>query len=477
MVEQQTENALMERLSELVSRAMEQSRQLDQPILVSVSEEIDPIDPLRFFANSSSYASERWYWEHPDEQLAIAASGVATSNISPAHSRFSESKRVQQEIASTAIVESAGDGQHPGIRFFSTFSFDPERKPDRRVWRGFPPVYLYVPRVMLLRQGNRHTLVFSLQVTTRHDTETILKSSGDLYDRTWKALKKEIQQTRPRVDTSPQPEDDQIADTYRQNVARASQAIRDGEFEKVVLARHRDIRTSNYFDIPNALDRLRTDYPGCYTFAIARQRSVFLGASPEQLIKQQGKQVSAVSLAGSIRRGDTPEQDAELAGQLLESAKDQHEHEICARAIKEALEPHCAEVTAPHQPELLSFSNVHHLYTPIRGTLSNGSTLFDLVEHLHPTPAVGGYPKDHARAFIREHEGIDRGWYASPIGWMDADGNGEFIVALRSAIVSGQRARLFAGCGIVGESDPEQELAESDVKLRPMLAALGGDES
>lgn len=477
MIEQQTQNPVIERIADLVQDGIERSRTLNRPILLSISQEIDPIDPLRLFANSSHYASERWYWEHPDGDLAIAGAGVATSKIFPDHTRFSELNQVHQEIASDALIEGAGESSHPGIRFFSAFSFDPDRKPDRRVWKGFPPVYITVPRVMLLRQGNRHSLVFTISVSHHRDADTILRAANALYDRTWESLEKQIQQTRPRVDTSPAPEDEEIAEAYRQNVARASQAIRNGEFEKVVLARYRDIRTGNYFDVPNALDRLRSDYPGCYTFAVARQGSIFLGASPEQLIKQDQTQVSAASLAGSIRRGDTPEQDAALAQKLLDSAKDQHEHEICARAIKEALEPLCAEVSAPESPELLSFSNVHHLLTPIRGKLSNGSSLIDLVERLHPTPAVGGYPKEPARAFIREHEGMDRGWYASPIGVLDADGNGEFIVALRSAIITGQRARLFAGCGIVGESDPDQELAESEVKLRPMLSALGGDGS
>jgi isochorismate synthase len=477
MIEQQTVTTVLDRLRERVDDGIQRALELNQPVLVSVSEEIEPIDPLRLFANSAHYASERWYWEHPEDDLAMAGASVASSNIFPAHSRFTEASRIQKELAATAITDAVEGATHPGIRFFAGFSFDPERKPDRRIWKGFPAVYLCVPKVMLMRQGDHHTLTFTLQVSNRRDIETILNSFENLYRRTRESLEKEFQQTRPRVDISLSPEDEQIATAYRQNVARASQAIRDGQFEKVVLARYRDIRTENYFDIPKAIDRLRTDYPGCYTFAIARHGSIFMGASPEQLAQQQGTEIHAASLAGSIRRGKTSDEDQNLASQLLDSSKDQHEHEICSRAIKEAVQPLCSDVSAPDAPVLLSFSNVHHLYTPISGTLSNGSSIFDLVERLHPTPAVGGYPKEPARVFLREHEGFDRGWYASPVGWLDADGNGEFIVALRSAMISGQRARLSAGCGIVAESDPDQELAESDVKMRPMLTALGGDVS
>jgi isochorismate synthase len=477
MIEQQTLSPLVDRFPELIEKGIQRASELGHPVLVSISEEIEAVDPLRLFVNSSHYASERWYWEHPEEGLTLAGVGVAASNIFPAHSRFGEASRAHHEIASTALVDTADDSDHPGLRFFSAFSFDPERKPDRRVWRGFPAVYLLVPRVTLMRHRDRHSLVFTLRVSDRRDAETMSRSLEQLYQRTREALRKEIQQTRPKVDISVTPEGEEIADRFRENVSQASEAIRAGAFEKVVLARYRDIKTENYFDIPRALDKLRTGYPGCYTFAVARQGSIFLGASPEQLARQDGSDVSVASLAGSIRRGSTPEDDEQLANQLLTSEKDQHEHEICARAIREALEPLCAEVNVPETPRILSFSNVHHLYTPIDGTLSNGSTLFDLVERLHPTPAVGGYPKEPARVFLRDHEGFDRGWYASPIGWLDADGNGEFIVALRSAIVSGQRARLFAGCGIVAESDPEQELAESDVKMRPMISALGSDDS
>lgn len=475
MVEQQILSPVVERLRERVPEAIELAAELGRPVLVSISEDIDQIDPLRLFANSSSYASERWYWEHPEEDVSIAVAGVADSKIVRWQTRFSETKKAHSEMASNMILDSVDEAGHPGLRFFSAFSFDPERKADLRVWKGFPAAYLMAPRAMLIKQGDRTSLIFTASISARREADTILRSLTALCDRTWKSLEREIQKTRPQVSTDPTDADEQTSNAYRDSVARASQAIRDGAFEKVVLARYRDISTGNYFDIPGALNKLRTDYPGCYTFAVARHGSIFLGASPEQLIQQEQKQVKADTLAGSIRRGATPEEDAALADQLRNSQKDLHEHEICARAITEALEPLCAELNVSETPEIQTFNNVHHLFTPVTGTLSNGSTLLDLVERLHPTPAVGGYPRAGAQAFIRENEPFDRGWYAAPIGWLDADGNGEFIVALRSAIVSGQRARLFAGCGIMGESDPEQELAESNVKMRSMLGALQGD--
>ena len=180
------------------------------------------------------------------------------------------------------------------------------------------------------------------------------------------------------------------------------------------------------------------------------------------------------ALAGSAPRGATPEEDARLGQGLLASAKDRGEHAIVVRALTDGLEGICDELTMPAEPALLSVANIHHLHTPVSGRLGPGKTLLDAVERLHPTPAVGGWPRAAALRFIREQEGLDRGWYAAPLGWLDRHGAGEFAVGLRSALLEGSTAALFAGCGIVGDSDPAEEYAESRLKLRPMLAALTG---
>lgn len=182
--------------------------------------------------------------------------------------------------------------------------------------------------------------------------------------------------------------------------------------------------------------------------------------------------VSAHGLAGSIGRGATPEEDARLGAQLLASAKDLAEHEIVVRTIRENLADICTDLHAPAAPTLLKLRNVQHLFTPISSTIVAGRTIFDLIERLHPTPAVGGRPREQALDWIREHEQLDRGWYAGPVGWLDAGGDGEFAVALRSALTEGNQAVLFAGCGIVADSDPAREYQESQIKLRAMLGAL-----
>jgi isochorismate synthase len=222
------------------------------------------------------------------------------------------------------------------------------------------------------------------------------------------------------------------------------------------------------------LERLRADYPGCFVFGVGRGQRCFLGASPERLVRLREGTVWATCLAGSIARGTTTEEDEHLGTALLASAKDRAEHAIVVRALCDALVGAGVELAPVGPPGLMKVRNVQHLCTPVAGRVGAGRTILELVERLHPTPAVGGFPREAALRLIREREGMDRGWYAGPVGWMDASGDGEFTVAIRSALLRGPEASLFAGCGIVAGSDPEREYAESCLKLRPILSALDG---
>ncbi|HEY8497558.1 MAG TPA: isochorismate synthase [Limnochordales bacterium] len=258
-------------------------------------------------------------------------------------------------------------------------------------------------------------------------------------------------------------------------VDAAVRAIRAGKLAKAVLARTVEVSTPGGFAPGPALRYLREHYPDCYIFAVAHGGRCFLGATPERLVRLHGGEVQVACLAGSIARGSTPDEDRRLGDALLGSAKNRHEHQLVLQAIRAALAPLCAEIEAPAEPGLLKFANVQHLYTPVRARLGAGAGIFDLAERLHPTPAMGGHPTDEALALIRELESADRGWYAGPVGWVDVRGEGEFAVAIRSALLAGERALLYAGCGIVADSDAESEFEESCLKLRPMLAALGAN--
>ena len=262
------------------------------------------------------------------------------------------------------------------------------------------------------------------------------------------------------------------SEEWKSLVGEVASGIRDGSLglRKVVLARAVQVET--HAPIAGALRYLATNYPTCTVFAYAHGDACFLGATPERLVSVRDGVATAMALAGSAPRGATPEEDVAIGNRLLSDAKERNEHAVVVDALREAFEPLSARVVADAEPRLKKLPNVQHLCTPIHAHLLPGQTVLDLVHKLHPTPAVGGYPRDAATAFIREREALDRGWYAAPFGWMDDHGNGEFVVALRSAVVRNGVATLFAGCGIVGDSDPETEFAESGWKLRPMLNAL-----
>ncbi|MDT0303913.1 isochorismate synthase [Streptomonospora sp. DSM 45055] len=251
-------------------------------------------------------------------------------------------------------------------------------------------------------------------------------------------------------------------------VGAAVERIRAGELGKVVMARDVVAEAERPVDVRTLLARLARDYPDCYTFSV----DGMVGATPELLLRREGDEVASLVLAGTRPRGASPEEDARLAAELEESAKDREEHRYAIDSLRATLAPLCDAVEAPERPRLLRLANVQHLASPTRARLRPGVSTLDVVAAMHPTAAVGGTPTAAAVEMIRELEGMDRGRYAGPVGWLDGAGNGEFGIALRCAQVRDRRARLFSGCGIVAGSDPRAEVAESESKLRVMREAL-----
>ena len=253
-------------------------------------------------------------------------------------------------------------------------------------------------------------------------------------------------------------------------IAAAVGRITSGALRKVVLARDVFATASGPIDARVLLRRLAARYPDCYTFACAN----LVGATPELLVRRVGGEVTALILGGTSPRGATPAEDAELGAALLASAKNTEEHAYAVASVRDALAPLCADLDIPSRPSLLKLANVHHLGTAVSGTLAADRSVLSLAGALHPPAAVCGTPAEAALELIRELEHMERGRYAGPVGWVDANGNGEFGIALRCAELDGCRARLFAGCGIVAGSDPAAEVAETEVKFLPMRQSLEG---
>ncbi|MCW2705899.1 MAG: entC [Blastococcus sp.] len=262
--------------------------------------------------------------------------------------------------------------------------------------------------------------------------------------------------------------------TWCAAVATAVERIGAGELAKVVLARDLLVSADVPLDPRRLLRRLADRFPDCWTFAV----DGLLGATPELLLRRSGRALSARVLAGTAPRGAGAE-DQRLADALIGSAKDRAEHALAVDSLVRALEPYCTTLDAPAEPDLLTLANVRHLASDITGTQRRrgprgAAGLLELIGAVHPTAAVCGTPTGDAAAVIAELEGMDRGRYAGPVGWIDGAGDGEWAIALRSAELDGPTVRLFAGCGIVAGSDPESELAESQAKLVPVREALGG---
>jgi isochorismate synthase len=273
----------------------------------------------------------------------------------------------------------------------------------------------------------------------------------------------------PLATVSEQPDHD----AWRRTVGLFSGAVGRGRIDKVVLARRVDLRSPVELDVPNALRRLAAGAPESTIYAFRRDGRTFLGATPERLVRTEGRAFRTVAVAGTVGRGVDAGEDARLARELLDSDKDREEHAIVVASIRELLAPVTETLEVSPRTDVMTLRFVQHLVTEITGTVADAGGLLTLGERLHPTPAVGGEPRDVALALVDEHEGFDRGWYAGPVGWLGADGDGELCVALRCGIVDHTRATLFAGCGIVADSDPDLEWEESRIKLRAVVSALG----
>ena len=256
---------------------------------------------------------------------------------------------------------------------------------------------------------------------------------------------------------------------WERAVEAAMSRIRDGEVTKVVLAREVVVEANRAIVVPTVLRRLRALYPSCTTFLV----DGFLGASPEVLVARSGSGVRSRPLGGTRPHSGDPAVDAEQAAQLLASDKDRREHAVIVEAVAAALAPVCDHLDVPATPSIVQLRNVLHLGTPIRGRLADPAlTVLELARLLHPTPAVGGVPREAALALIKELEQAERGRYAGPVGWVDRHGDGELVLGIRSAAVDGNRASMWAGVGLVVGSETAAELAETQFKLQALLAAI-----
>ncbi len=460
------------RLGARLELALRKARSSGSPVLASVTGQVPrPVDPSAVVAASRG-PGEPWYClEQPDRDgWALATLGSVKGIEASGPDRFRSVARRWRELAGGALADPPEGPPGSGLIAVGGFAFahDGGGSPE---WAGFAPASLLVPEVSLARSGGRCRLMLAVDVAP---DDTL----ADLDARIERRLDGLRERPLPMLDPAPagryRVRSPMAPVHYEEAVARAVQRIRAGELDKLVLAREVEVHAPVDHEAGAVIGMLREAFPSCYVFAVGRGDATFLAASPELLIRREGQRASTVALAGSTRRSADPAVDDHLGEQLLHSDKDREENLIVARRIARTLRPYALWVTAVPEPSLVRVANIQHLGSPIRAQLASPIDAVELAGALHPTPAVGGEPAERAMALIPALEGFDRGWYAGPVGWTDSTGDGEFCVALRCALLRGQLARCYAGCGIVRDSDPAAELAETEIKLGAMLPVLAG---
>ncbi len=414
-------------------------------------------------------------WMEPERDFAFVGRGAVASVEAEGPERFAAIAAGARALQARSVE--VGPEHAPGQLPFwvGGFAFDDEGC-RREPWRGFGPARWWVPEALLVRRGGRTWAVVAIRTEGRDPARWIDRLEARLH-----ALLEDADATRLEPAVACDPHAGRRADpgraAFHERVASAQRAVREGRLEKLVVAR--ELRVPLTADLPAAaiLARLGRSHPGCRMFAVCCGDGVFLGSSPERLVSVRGDEVWADALAGTAARGADEARDAQLARKLRESKKEQEEHAVVVRALREALAPACHALCLPEAPRVRRLATIQHLHTPIRGRLRapRPFAVLELAARVHPTPAVAGAPREAALTWLRRHEGIERGWYAGLVGWLDGRGEGDLAVALRSALLRRGAAWLYAGAGIVAGSEPEAELEETDLKLRTVRDALGGD--
>lgn len=456
------------RLLPVLERAAARARLLRRPVLASLALPW----PVGLLPRGPSAAGGLPYclWEDATRALRLFGAGEAVALAAVGGRRFRAVHEQTSRLFSEAVVDA-----EPALLdvplCFSAFAFDAAAPPAEE-WSGFPAAKAFVPRLLFAHRDADACVVLSLLVHATSDAATA--AAGLVAD-----LDALLAPGHPAgLPSTAVARAVGAADVagWQESVDFLAAAISRGDVEKVVLARRVELIREGGFDLDAAVERLRQRYAGCTLFAFGRADACFLGATPEMLVRLEAGTVATDCLAGSAPRAAVAAEDEAIGLALLQDDKELREHAFVRDFQLRALEPLCSHIQAPAQPVLRRMANVQHLYTPIRATPRPRHHVLDFVEALHPTPATAGVPAERALCLIRRLEPFSRGWYAGPLGWLDAAGNGEFAVGLRSALVRGERALLYAGCGIVAGSDAGKELEESRIKLQAMTWALGAED-
>ena len=435
--------------------------------IISFACQIPNIDPLACLKKFGSNNTLHFYWENCSKQEAVVAWGVARSNYAESDSRFSQARDFSQSCFRQIIRKGASNLAIGKPSVFCSFTFFAETKESEPFKSGT----LFLPRFQIVKKNKNHCLIINYPLKKGQDKNSLvqqLKQKTSSID--WTILEDSKLDSNNLVSV----DRDRIQDSeyFKSVVKSVLNSIASDEISKIVVAHTTDIRSATSFRVVESLSNLRQLHPDCYIFSTSNGKGQsFVGASPERLISVQNCQLVTDALAGSAPRGSNSTEDLHLANSLLKNRKEKREHQ----AVKDFTIERLRSIGLKPQQlplQILKLSNIQHLWTPIYAQLPPDIKPLEIVELLHPTPAVAGVSTQAACEKISDYEKFDRSLYAAPLGWVDSEGNCEFIVGIRSALIDGNRARLYAGAGIVSGSNPDKEFDEVQLKIQSLLKAL-----
>jgi len=441
-----------------------------QKKVVSISIESKPLDPLAVLDKIAEPEQLHFYVEKANQGEAIVAIDTAAKFKFEGVQRFEKAQKFIDSCLANTIATGALDLPFSGPHFFCTFTFFDENLNGDS---PFPAATVFLPSWQVSCKKDCCVIVVNIVIDWHINISTVVDQILQKLDKISSSTNRNFKYNVTDRQHKFKPQDVTDKKHFQASVLSALEIIRSNQISKIVLAHAIEVNSPQPFHRVDSLNNLRRMYPDCYVFSTSNGKGKnFIGASPERLIRIRDRELETDALAGSAPRGKTAAEDAYCAERLLRSEKERREHQVVIDFIVQRLASLDLTPQRLPGPSLLQLSNIQHLWTPIRGKIPVGVHPLEILAELHPTPAVAGDPRDVALRQIRRYEAFDRSVYAAPLGWIDHRGNSEFVVGIRSALIDSDRARLYAGAGIVAGSDPDKEFAEIQLKLQALLKAL-----
>jgi len=444
-------------------------------ILISYKEKIESCDFGNIVNNLQELKQTYFYWEKPDKGCtALGIESLFNVSYSGPHRTTGTEKEVNYWIDRRFSNISKEEAKTIPV-FIGGMKFSPDKEDGKSIWKDYSDSDWFIPKYIIINNSSGCSLISNFIYDDSYENN-FLDEYRDGKNYLDKLSMGEPAEILVKIENS-NLFDPGEKENWKEKVELALDKISSGKFTKIVMSRKVTSLLSEIPSVYNLLKQLADHYPKCYIFAFAKDESTFFGASPEKLAKISGGWIEADALAGSIQRGDNEDEDRRLADELLVSKKNLAEQNAVVDFITNSFKRFTDDVIYEKEPVIRKLSNIQHLWTQIKAKLNSENSIFSILKEIHPTPAICGVPWSGALTFIQDTEGYNRGLYAGIIGWFNFENEGEFAVAIRSALLVNKQLHAFAGCGIVEGSDPESEFEETELKLQPILSLFPNEKA